>query len=117
MLQRIVKIAKPAGIEVYIDGGIRTGTDVLKAIALGAQAVFVGRPVLWGLALKVGTPSFSTYKTYDKIVYVYILKCVFIFKTMYSNSILTSRTMVRISKYNSIGRYERETCMNTHKTF
>ena len=37
--------------EVYVDGGIRRGTDVLKAIALGAQAVMVGRPVLWGLAV------------------------------------------------------------------
>jgi isopentenyl diphosphate isomerase/L-lactate dehydrogenase-like FMN-dependent dehydrogenase len=37
--------------EVYVDGGIRRGTDVLKAIALGARAVLVGRPPLWGLAL------------------------------------------------------------------
>ena len=36
--------------EVYLDGGVRRGTDVLKALALGARAVFVGRPVLWGLA-------------------------------------------------------------------
>ncbi|XP_075538736.1 2-Hydroxyacid oxidase 1-like isoform X2 [Dermacentor variabilis] len=36
--------------EVYLDGGVRTGTDVLKALALGARAVFVGRPALWGLA-------------------------------------------------------------------
>ncbi|MEM7051602.1 MAG: alpha-hydroxy acid oxidase [Acidobacteriota bacterium] len=37
-------------VEVLIDGGVRRGTDVLKAIALGARAVLVGRPVLWGLA-------------------------------------------------------------------
>lgn len=37
-------------IEVLMDGGIRRGTDVLKALALGARAVLVGRPVLWGLA-------------------------------------------------------------------
>ncbi|MGQ0466211.1 MAG: alpha-hydroxy acid oxidase [Sporichthyaceae bacterium] len=36
--------------EVYVDGGIRAGTDVLKALAMGARAVLVGRPVLWGLA-------------------------------------------------------------------
>jgi isopentenyl diphosphate isomerase/L-lactate dehydrogenase-like FMN-dependent dehydrogenase len=38
--------------EVYLDGGIRRGTDVLKALALGARAVLVGRPILWGLAVK-----------------------------------------------------------------
>uniref|UniRef100_G3MPT4 (S)-2-hydroxy-acid oxidase n=1 Tax=Amblyomma maculatum TaxID=34609 RepID=G3MPT4_AMBMU len=37
-------------IEVYLDSGVRTGTDVIKALALGARAVFVGRPALWGLA-------------------------------------------------------------------
>jgi 4-hydroxymandelate oxidase len=38
--------------EVYVDGGIRRGTDVLKALALGARAVLIGRPILWGLALE-----------------------------------------------------------------
>ena len=37
--------------EVLLDGGIRWGTDVLKALALGARAVMIGRPVLWGLAV------------------------------------------------------------------
>ena len=37
-------------IEVLMDGGVRRGTDVLKALALGARAVLVGRPILWGLA-------------------------------------------------------------------
>ena len=37
--------------EVYVDGGIRRGSDVLKALALGARAVLVGRPILWGLAV------------------------------------------------------------------
>lgn len=37
-------------MEVLVDGGVRRGTDVLKALALGARAVLVGRPVLWGLA-------------------------------------------------------------------
>jgi 4-hydroxymandelate oxidase len=37
--------------ELFVDGGVRRGTDIVKAIALGARAVLVGRPVLWGLAV------------------------------------------------------------------
>jgi isopentenyl diphosphate isomerase/L-lactate dehydrogenase-like FMN-dependent dehydrogenase len=37
-------------LEVFVDGGVRRGTDVLKALALGARAAMIGRPVLWGLA-------------------------------------------------------------------
>lgn len=37
--------------EVYVDGGVRRGVDVVKALARGARAVFVGRPILWGLAV------------------------------------------------------------------
>lgn len=36
---------------VMLDGGIRNGTDVFKAIALGAKLVFIGRPVIYGLAV------------------------------------------------------------------
>ncbi|XP_075781827.1 2-Hydroxyacid oxidase 1 isoform X1 [Pelodiscus sinensis] len=36
-------------VEVFLDGGVRKGTDVLKALALGARAVFIGRPIIWGL--------------------------------------------------------------------
>jgi 4-hydroxymandelate oxidase len=38
-------------IDVLVDGGIRRGTDIVKALALGARAVLVGRPVTWGLAV------------------------------------------------------------------
>jgi 4-hydroxymandelate oxidase len=38
-------------LDILVDGGIRRGTDVVKALALGARAVMVGRPVLWGLAV------------------------------------------------------------------
>ncbi len=38
-------------LEVYVDGGVRRGTDVAVALALGARAVLVGRPVLWGLTV------------------------------------------------------------------
>jgi len=39
-------------VPVLLDGGIRRGTDVFKALALGAQAVLVGRPIIYGLAVK-----------------------------------------------------------------
>jgi 4-hydroxymandelate oxidase len=38
-------------IEVLLDGGVRRGIDVVKALALGARAVLIGRPILWGLAV------------------------------------------------------------------
>jgi isopentenyl diphosphate isomerase/L-lactate dehydrogenase-like FMN-dependent dehydrogenase len=37
--------------EVYLDGGVRCGSDVAMALALGARAVLVGRPAMYGLAL------------------------------------------------------------------
>eukprot|EP00656_Telonema_subtile_P021107 TRINITY_DN2214_c0_g1_i2.p1 TRINITY_DN2214_c0_g1~~TRINITY_DN2214_c0_g1_i2.p1 ORF type:complete len:917 (-),score=206.96 TRINITY_DN2214_c0_g1_i2:208-2958(-) len=40
-----------APVEVYVDGGVRRGRDVFKARALGAKAVLVGRPLIWGLAV------------------------------------------------------------------
>ncbi len=40
-----------SGAEVYLDSGVRRGTDVAKALALGARAVLIGRPYLWGLAV------------------------------------------------------------------
>jgi len=48
-LPRVVE-AVQGRVPVLVDGGIRRGTDVLKAMALGASAVLVGRPVVWGLA-------------------------------------------------------------------
>ncbi len=55
MLRDIVKALKKEclynSLEVYLDGGVRRGIDVLKAIAYGAKAVLLGRPILWGLAV------------------------------------------------------------------
>lgn len=52
-IEALPAIANAVGskLVVMIDGGIRNGTDVFKAIALGAQLVFVGRPVIYGLAV------------------------------------------------------------------
>ena len=43
-------VAEVAGrVPVFLDGGVRRGTDVFKALALGASGVGIGRPMLWGL--------------------------------------------------------------------
>ena len=49
LLPEVVE-AVAGAVEVYVDGGIRRGSDVVEALALGARAVLVGRPPLWGLA-------------------------------------------------------------------
>ncbi|XP_015516994.1 hydroxyacid oxidase 1 [Neodiprion lecontei] len=50
-IEALPEIVKAVGskAEVYLDGGVRQGIDVFKALALGAKMVFVGRPMLWGL--------------------------------------------------------------------
>lgn len=50
MLPGIVD-AVGADLDVMIDGGVRRGSDVVKALALGARAVLIGRPYIWGLAV------------------------------------------------------------------
>ncbi|KAG4195997.1 hypothetical protein ERO13_A06G143100v2 [Gossypium hirsutum] len=51
VLEEVVSAVK-GKIPVLFDGGIRRGTDVFKALALGAQAVLIGRPAVYGLAAK-----------------------------------------------------------------
>ena len=52
-IEVVPEVADAVGdrIEVYLDGGIRRGADVFKALALGARAVLIGRPIFWGLAV------------------------------------------------------------------
>lgn len=52
-IEALPEVVEAAGqhCEIYLDSGIRRGTDVVKALALGARAVLVGRPILWGLAV------------------------------------------------------------------
>ncbi|MGW3290143.1 alpha-hydroxy acid oxidase [Streptomyces sp. NPDC001002] len=50
-LAEVVDAVAGTGTEVYVDGGLRRGTHVLAALALGARAVFIGRPVLWALTV------------------------------------------------------------------
>lgn len=52
VLPEVVEALKGTNTEVYIDSGFRSGSDVFKALALGAKCVFVGRPILWGLAVR-----------------------------------------------------------------
>lgn len=51
VLSETVAAAQGSKMEIFLDGGIRRGADVVKALALGARAVFIGRPFFWGLAL------------------------------------------------------------------
>ncbi|XP_054717069.1 2-Hydroxyacid oxidase 1-like [Uloborus diversus] len=51
-LEEIVDAVRGKEVDVYLDGGVRSGSDVFIALALGAKAVFIGRPVIWGLAVK-----------------------------------------------------------------
>ncbi len=50
-LPEVVQALTTTNAEIIVDGGIRRGTHVLAALALGATAVFVGRPVLWALTV------------------------------------------------------------------
>lgn len=48
-LPEVVDSVRGSRLEVYLDGGVRSGRDIFKALAIGAKAVFIGRPVIWGL--------------------------------------------------------------------
>ncbi len=51
-ISKLAEIASAVGdqVEVYMDGGVRSGIDVVKAVALGANGVLIGRPWVWAIA-------------------------------------------------------------------
>ncbi len=51
-IDALADVVRAVDVPVLVDGGIRRGTDVVKALALGATAVAIGRPVVWGLAAR-----------------------------------------------------------------
>ena len=57
MLPKIVDAVHDRNTEVHIDSGIRSGQDVLRAVALGANAAYIGRPYLYGLGAYVTIDS------------------------------------------------------------
>lgn len=61
-------------IPLFLDGGIMRGTDVVKALALGASAVFIGRPMLWGLAC-------GGQEGVERVLEVIIVLMIYIFRT------------------------------------
>ncbi|EEC15208.1 (S)-2-hydroxy-acid oxidase, putative, partial [Ixodes scapularis] len=70
ILPEIVRAVR-GRVEVYVDGGVRRGTDVVKALSLGAKAVFVGRPALWGLAYNVRQTQ-NYFQTFLDKVSIYV---------------------------------------------
>ena len=54
VLAECVDAAKGSRLRIHVDGGIRSGADIFKCMALGAECCWVGRPAIWGLA--VSTP-------------------------------------------------------------
>ncbi|GFS69245.1 peroxisomal [Nephila pilipes] len=52
VLEEVVEAVSHSTIEVYVDGGIRSGSDVFISLALGAKGAFIGRPAIWGLSVE-----------------------------------------------------------------
>lgn len=66
-------------MEVFLDGGVRKGTDVLKALALGAKAVFIGRPLIWGLVYQVSSKKLNFgFRYLDSLFRLDVCMCVYV---------------------------------------
>ena len=80
MLPEIVEVIKYK-IPVFLEGGIRKGTDIFKALALGATAVFIDKPLQWGYAHDVRNIVCNRYKNM-----VFSLLNVFAFKLLLNHA-------------------------------
>ena len=87
-----------SNIEVWVDGGIKRGTDVVKALCLGAKAVGVGRAALFGLGAG-GTEG--VHRTFESMTYLHVLLCVF--TNLYPSSSSGNRNL-----YETFGSSESE---------
>ncbi|WP_112243043.1 alpha-hydroxy acid oxidase [Kribbella monticola] len=56
-IDALAAVVEVANCEVLLDSGVRSGTDVLRALALGASGVLVGRPLLWAMAVDAATEA------------------------------------------------------------
>ena len=66
---------KTPKVEILFDGGIRRGADVLKAVALGADSVWIGRPVIWGLSCNGQTGVEQVLKILNQELKEAMLQC------------------------------------------
>jgi (S)-2-hydroxy-acid oxidase len=66
VLREIAPVAK-GKIPIAVDGGIRRGTDIFKALALGADFCLAGRPAIWGLAVCLLSSFFSQFHQSHKV--------------------------------------------------
>jgi 4-hydroxymandelate oxidase len=83
-------VEKVAGAcEVYVDGGIRRGSDVVKALAMGARAVLVGRAILWGLAAGGEEGAFNVLEILRKELQEAMLLCGYAAASQIDRSILS----------------------------
>ncbi|KMZ57775.1 L-lactate dehydrogenase (cytochrome) [Zostera marina] len=96
-LEEVVKAAQ-GRVPVFLDGGVRRGTDVFKALALGAAGIFIGRPVLYSLAVdgEAGVRNVLKMLRDEFELTMTLAGCVSL-KTITRNHIITEEDMIRNS--------------------